>query len=420
MNSVFPPENAFEVAREDAAPVGPLAHLVRRWSMHFIDRIDAGLAYGKVEAMLPGGYFRILGGRGEGPTARVTVHKWRALMRIGLSGATGWYAAWDRGEWSSPDPVVFFEIVSRNRKTVGSLIRATGIAKLVQRVFHIAHRNSKSGAKRNIIAHYDLGNSFYATWLDAHMSYSSAMFARPLHGGEALEAAQNRKNAALLDRLALPPGGKLLEIGCGWGHLSKTCAEAGYDVTAITLSPSQLDYARQDCAHLANPPRFFIRDYRDATGQFDGVVSVEMVEAVGQAYWPAYLDGIAARLKPGARAVLQYIALADDVFEAYAANADFIQTHVFPGGMLLSETRFKALAKARGFEWEDPVHFAEDYAETLRQWRVRFDMAVEEGRLPAQFDAHFIRLWRYYLMYCEGGFRGGSITVAQVTLTKGV
>jgi cyclopropane-fatty-acyl-phospholipid synthase len=419
MNSMLPQKNTHSAAREAGWLARFSPRLSSKWSTHFIDKIDDAMLCGTVEATLPDGHFRILGGRGDGPTARVTVHNWRALIRIGLFGATGWYTAWDKGEWSSPDPVAFFEIVSRNRSTIGGIIRATGVMRVAQRVAHFAHRNSRAGAKRNIIAHYDLGNSFYAAWLDQNMNYSSAMFARPIRADEPLETAQDRKNDALMGRLALPAGGKLLEIGCGWGHLSKTCALAGHEVTAITLSPSQLDYATRQCVSLSNPPQFQICDYRDVKGTFDGVVSVEMVEAVGENYWPDYLDSIAARLKPGGRAVIQYIAAADDVFEAYAANADFIQTHVFPGGMLLSERRFMALAQARGFAWEDPVHFPDDYAETLRRWRVGFDSAVAEGRLPDQFDAHFIRLWRYYLMYCEGGFRGGSITVAQVTLVKG-
>jgi cyclopropane-fatty-acyl-phospholipid synthase len=210
----------------------------------------------------------------------------------------------------------------------------------------------------------------------------------------------------------------ILEIGCGWGHVARTCAEQGHEVTAITLSPSQKLWAERHVRTMATKPAFQLCDYRDVAGTYDAVISVEMVEAVGEAYWPAYLDTIARVLKPGGRAAIQYIAIAEDGFAAYSKGVDFIQTYIFPGGMLLSEARFRALAEARGLRWEAPHHFAAHYAETLRRWLVRFDDAVENGLLPGGFDARFVNLWRFYLQYCEGGFRSGGITVAQVTLVK--
>jgi cyclopropane-fatty-acyl-phospholipid synthase len=191
-------------------------------------------------------------------------------------------------------------------------------------------------------------------------------------------------------------------------------AAHGHNVMAITLSAEQLAWAKAEAQSVA----FELRDYRDVTGQFDGIASVEMVEAVGRDYWPAYLDTIAQCLKPGGRAAIQFIIIADDVFDAYAESADFIQTYVFPGGMLLSESRFRALAEARGLEWHDPHYFGLHYAETLGRWRQCFDLAVASRTLGNGFDERFTRLWRYYLMYCEGGFRGGGIDVGQVTLIK--
>jgi cyclopropane-fatty-acyl-phospholipid synthase len=381
-------------------------------------RIDSGLAAGTIETMLPDGSFRILGGRAPGPLAHIEFVRWRALWRIARAGSVGFYKGLAEGSWTSPDPVPIFDLVMRNRNSLAKTLRTTGVSRLIRRLRHAMRRNNRAGAKRNILAHYDLGNDFYRQWLDPTMSYSSALFAEPLNGEEALETAQRRKVSALLDRLHLDPRSHILEIGCGWGHVAKTCAEQGHDVTAITLSPSQKLWAERTTRDMLNQPDFRLCDYRDVTGIYDAVISVEMVEAVGQAYWPDYLDTIARSLKPGGRAAIQYIAIADDVFESYANGVDFIQTYIFPGGMLLSESRFQALAEARGLRWQEPHHFAGHYAETLRRWLVRFDDAVENGLLPGGFDARFVNLWRFYLQYCEGGFRGGGITVAQVTLVK--
>ena len=219
-------------------------------------------------------------------------------------------------------------------------------------------------------------------------------------------------------RLKLSPGSDILEIGCGWGYFSRYCAKLGHNVAAITLSPSQLHWAEDVAKSEADKVDYRLCDYRDVDGQFDAIASIEMVEAVGEAYWPAYLDVIARSLRPGGRAAIQYIAIDDDIFEAYAVSVDFIQTHIFPGGLLLSESRFRALAEARGLSWEEPQHFPLHYAETLRRWRVRFGDAITARRLPEGLDRRFLDMWRYYLMYCEGGFRGGGLTVAQVTLVK--
>jgi cyclopropane-fatty-acyl-phospholipid synthase len=393
---------------------GWLARASSRIFHRILDRLDAGIQAGALEAVLPDGTFRVLGGRGEGPLVHVNLNSWRALIRLGQSGSVGWYQAWEAGEWDSPDPVPLFDMFMRNRVSLGSSARASGFSRLIKRAAHGLRRNDTKGAKRNIMAHYDLGNDFYECWLDPTMSYSSALF----EDGDTLEAAQLRKMAALLARLDLKPGSDILEIGCGWGHFAKLCAQSGHDVTAITLSPSQKLHAEAAVAGAANRPAYQLCDYRDVQGSYDAIASIEMVEAVGQAYWPTYLDVIARSLKPGGRAAIQFIMIADDIFERYAQSADFIQTYIFPGGMLLSESRFRKLAEARGLVWDAPQHFGNDYAKTLKLWRERFDDAVDAGKLPSGFDERFIKLWRYYLMYCEGGFRGGGIDVAQVTLIK--
>ena len=400
------------------------ANRSRRWPSSLVvpqfhrllDRIDSGLEKGSLQATLPDGTTRILGGRADGPVCEVRLVRWRALIRLIAGGSAGWYRAWAAGEWSSPDPVPLFELFMANAVTLGNVARPNGPARWVGQLIHWVRRNDRKGSRRNIAYHYDLGNDFYSLWLDRNMHYSSALFRDPEDRIESLERAQQRKVDAILDRLELKEGGALLEIGCGWGGLAEQAlhrCSIRYD--GLTLSAEQAGYARERLGAGAN---ILLTDYRDAEGQYDAIVSVEMVEAVGQKYWPAYVAAIERLLKPGGRAALQYILIDDAIFEKYARGADFIQTYIFPGGMLVSESRFRAIAEANGLEWRDVHHFGQHYAETLRRWRERFDQVVDRGLLSASFDQRFVALWRYYLMYCEGGFRGGTINVAQVTLVK--
>jgi cyclopropane-fatty-acyl-phospholipid synthase len=386
-----------------------------------LDRIDAGVRCGRLEVTLPDGSFRILGGRGEGPIAIVHLRSWRALVRLATSGSVGWYKAWAQGEWASPDPVPLFDLFMRNAERLGDTGRAKGPWKLVNRLAHAFRANDKVQARQNIEHHYDLGNDFYSAWLDPSMTYSSAIFAEPISAEEALEDAQERKIRLLLDRLELKPGQRLLDIGCGWGALMEIAArDYGVHVTGLTLSTEQKAYAEARLARagLSESTRIELKDYRDIAETYDGVASVEMAEAVGQEYWRAYLQSIAKALKPGGKAGLQLISIRDALFDHYAANADFIQTYIFPGGLLLSEGLFSAIAREEGLDWQDRRGYGLHYAETLRRWRERYNEAVQEQRLPDGFDDTFHSLWRYYLMYCEGGFRGGGIDVVQVTLAR--
>ena len=398
---------------------GLLARLFSGGFHRLLDRIDAGLAEGGIDATLPDGSKRILGGRRPGPMPVVHLHSWRSLVRLATSGSVGWYKAWALREWSSPDPVPLFDLFMRNGESLGQVARAKGIWRKLNRAAHLLRRNSKTRARLNIAFHYDLGNDFYSAWLDRGMTYSSALFDG--RADEPLEKAQERKIRALLGRLELQPGQRLLEIGCGWGSLAEIAARDYHvQVVGLTLSAEQKAYADARMADLGLSDRVSIEltDYRDVQGSFDAVASVEMVEAVGQDYWPSYLQTIARVLKPGGRAAIQFISIREELFDAYAASADFVQTYIFPGGMLISEARFQAIAEFAGLIWRDRRGFGLDYAETLKRWRERYDLAVEEGRLPAGFDERFHNLWLYYLMYCEGGFRGRGIDVAQITLVK--
>ena len=402
--------------RRFATGGGLIARLSAPAIARVLDQIDRKLDCGGLEARLPGGTERRLGFHAEGPRAVVHISSWRALVRLATSGSVGWYKAWASGEWSSPDPVKLFELFSLNATPLGDIGRAKGPFRWVNAIAHRLRDNAPRKARQNIAAHYDLGNDFYAAWLDPTMTYSSARFAGP---SETLEAAQLDKIHSLLDRLDLKSGQRLLEIGCGWGTLAIEAARRGASVVGLTLSTEQKAWAERKIAEAGLSDRVEIRlqDYRETAEQFDAVASVEMVEAVGQRWWGAYLDSIARNLKPGGRAALQFISMRDELFDRYVRNADFIQTYIFPGGCLLDERAFAELAKERGLSWQDRDGFRLDYAETLKRWRDRYNDAVERGALPG-FGQEFHDLWRDYLMYCEGGFRGGASDVAQITMVR--
>lgn len=390
----------------------PLAPAFRR----VLDKVDAGLVAGGIDATLPDGSRRRLGFRTDGPIAIVRLNSWRAMLRLATSGSVGWYKAWAKGEWDSPDPVPLFDLFMRNGRALGQVGRAKGLFRLANRAAHSVRKNTPIGARKNIQAHYDLGNDFYSAWLDKSMTYSSAIF----EPGDTLGQAQARKISLLLDRLSLQPGQRLLEIGCGWGSLAEVAArDYGAHVVGLTLSEEQKDYAdkRMTKAGLANNVEIRLADYRELEEGFDAVASVEMVEAVGQEYWGDYLAAISRTLSPGGRAALQLISIDPALYDGYAASPDFIQTYIFPGGMLIHEPRFAAIAGGHGLSWEDRIGYGQHYAETLKLWRERYDAAVGRGRLRG-FGDEFHRLWRYYLMYCEGGFRGQGIDVAQVTMVR--
>jgi cyclopropane-fatty-acyl-phospholipid synthase len=409
-------EHLVRADRRFATGGGMLARLVSPAFSRVLDAVDRRLDHGGLDAIVPGGGRHRMGFRSLGPAAVVQISSWMALLRLATSGSVGWYKAWTLGEWASPDPVAIFELFSANAVSLGNVGRAKGLFRWINLAAHRLRDNAPHMARENIRAHYDLGNDFYSAWLDRTMTYSCARFASPV---DSLETAQLNKIHTLLDRLELEPGQRLLEIGCGWGSLAIEAAKRGADVVGLTLSKEQKAWAEDRIAAAGLSDRIEIRlqDYRDASERFDAVASVEMVEAVGERWWGAYLECIARNLPRGGRAALQYIAMDHRLFDRYARSADFIQTYIFPGGMLLDEPRFEALAHERGLDWQGRAAFGLDYAETLKRWRERYDAAVARGGLSA-FGEPFHDLWRYYLMYCEGGFRGGTIDVAQVTMVK--
>jgi cyclopropane-fatty-acyl-phospholipid synthase len=409
-------EHLVRADRAFATGGGMLARLATPAFAKLLDEIDGKIVSGGLEVTLPDGARRRFGFRAPGANAALRLNSWVALIRLATSGSVGWYKAWTLGEWSSPDPVAIFEMFSANAVSLGGIGRAKGPFRLINAAAHRLRDNAPRKAKQNIAAHYDLGNDFYSAWLDETMTYSCARFAR---ANDSLENAQRRKVAMLLDRLELKPGQRLLEIGCGWGSLAIAAAKRGAYVAGLTLSREQKAWADQKIAAAGLADRIEIRlqEYRATHGRFDAMASVEMVEAVGQRWWGAYLDTIARNLPSGGRAALQFISMDNRLFDRYARSPDFIQTYIFPGGILINEPRFEALARERGLSWDKREGFAADYAETLRRWRGRYDLAVARGALNG-FGEAFHNLWLYYLMYCEGGFRGRSIDVAQVTMVK--
>ncbi|QDP20104.1 SAM-dependent methyltransferase [Sphingomonas xanthus] len=398
-----------------ASGTGLIGRLLAPAFARILDALHDRLKLGGIRGTLPDGRRRDIGFHGDGPVAVVHLKKWTALVRLATSGSVGWYRAWEKGEWTSPDPVPLFALFMANAASLGDAARAKGPARLFNRLLHAWRDNDRARARANIAAHYDLGNDFYAAWLDPSMTYSSARFAP----GDTLEQAQHRKIGALLDRLEIKPGDRLLEIGCGWGTLAIEAARRGATVVGLTLSAEQKNWADTNIAdaNLSAQVDIRLQDYRDVDERFDAIVSVEMAEAVGQRWWPAYFDCIERNLNIGGRAALQFISIDHGLFAEYSRSVDFIQAYIFPGGMLVDEPSFAALAAERSLSWEDRQGFGLDYAETLRQWRERYDAAVHDGQLD-EFGEHFHRLWRYYLMYCEGGFRGAGIDVAHVTLRK--
>ncbi len=401
--------------------------------MHQFPLADGGLlqAPGRGEALLSRLGFKLGGGalrltfpnqrdftvRGEEPgaLADVVVHRWRALRRMISAGDLGAAEAYMDGDWSSPDLVGVIRLFARSDMASAQALMGSPVKRAFERLRHWLRANSKRGSKRNIMAHYDLGNAFYGKWLDPQMVYSSAIWGP---GTPDLETAQAHKLSRIVERLALTGGERVLEIGCGWGALAKKLArEANAKIAAISLSPSQLEFARSSAAAegLGESIDFRLQDYRDVEGTFDRIVSIEMIEAVGEAFLPGYFQTIRSRLPPLGKAVIQAITIAEERYDGYRRAPDFIQKHVFPGGFLPTLSVLKEQARQAGLKLTASESFGQSYAKTLAAWRERFDASWDEIA-PLGFDARFKRLWDYYLAYCEAGFAEGAVDVGLYTL----
>ncbi len=383
-------------------------------------RLLATLQVGSLELQLPDGSVAHFGRRREGePQAAMRLLDWRVCQATLRRGDIGFAEGFIDGHWTSPDLVALLELCIANRDAMTAAIYGTWWGSLLDRIRHLLNRNSRHGSRKNIHAHYDIGNPFYRLWLDETMNYSSALFEGDLSRPTA--AAQQAKVRRALGECALAPGERLLEIGCGWGALAETAArEFDARVVGVTLSDEQLAFAR-DRMHrqgLADRVDLRLQDYRDIDDEpFDAIASIEMFEAVGREYWGGYFQTLRDRLKPGGRACIQSITIRDDLFDRYVRSTDFIQQYIFPGGLLPSPSAFRAEAERAGLEVINQFAFGPDYAETLRRWRAAF-LARDAQVRRLGFDTRFMRTWEFYLAYCEAAFATGNTDVIQFTLRR--
>lgn len=349
---------------------------------------------------------------------------WSVFDRVLSRGDVGFGECWMDELWDSPDPTAVLRFMLQNRASLDAGIYGTRVGQWLDRLRHALRRNSRRGSKRNIRAHYDLGNDFYRLWLDQSMTYSSGLRDQ-LAETDRLELAQARKYERILDELSLKAGAAVLEIGCGWGGFAMHARQRDVHMKCLTLSSEQLSYAKA-CHQLASLRQpngfgsadFCLQDYRDEQGCYDGIVSIEMFEAVGEAYWDSYFARLRQCLKPGAKAVIQSITIDEQYFERYRSSTDFIQQYIFPGGMLPSAERLVRVAESHGLKLCNRLHFGVDYAWTLARWHEQF-IAADERVRALGYDKRFVRMWRFYLAYCEAGFAEGATDVVQFSFVRG-
>ena len=379
------------------------------------------LKHGRLHVQLPDGSVRHFG-TGETPAASLRLHNWNVCSASLKSGDIGFAESFITGDWTSHNLSDLLSLLIVNRKEVEDVIYGSWLGRFAYRIKHLLNRNTKANSQKNIHAHYDLGNAFYALWLDSTMNYSSAIFASP---ETSMQDGQHAKVRRALRLANVKAGDRVLEIGCGWGALAEMAAtEFDASVVGVTLSTEQLAWANARMAGLGAAHKVDLRlqDYRNigkaSTDEpFDAICSIEMVEAVGRAYWPEYFQTVARLLKPGGHACIQSIVIADELFERYISSTDFIQQYIFPGGCLPCPKEFRAQARAAGLEVVDEFSFGQDYAHTLKLWREQF-MAQESRVLQLGFDKRFIRIWEFYLAYCEAAFAQANTDVVQYTLRK--
>jgi cyclopropane-fatty-acyl-phospholipid synthase len=388
-------------------------------SMKTVLGLLAQLRSGHLVLTLPNKEVREFGNGSDQPHAEIQILDWSVFKQVLSHGDIGFAESYIRGEWDTPDLKAVLELAIRNRTILEKAIYGSWLGSLAYRLKHWFRDNSKSGSRKNIHAHYDLGNAFYTLWLDPSMSYSSAWFSEG--DKQPLMDAQRAKIQRILESIHAKAGDQILEIGCGWGGFMEEALRNGNQVTGLTLSTEQKSFAdsrlQKVAAEVSSAQKFEVRlqDYRDCTEQFDGIASIEMFEAVGENHWTEYFQTIAKRLKAGGKACIQTIVIAEDLFDRYRQSTDFIQQYVFPGGMLPSPSKFKDAAARAGLEVETEFAFGADYAKTLCLWRDSFNHRIEEI-YHLGFDEAFIRLWNFYLMYCAAGFSEKNIDVVQYTL----
>ena len=375
------------------------------------------LDHGRLDFVLPDGRRFRAEGKRPGPVAELHIDNPDTFARLIREGDLGFCDAYLEGWWSTPDLQAFMDLMQDGNSEVYDGFPGMGLVRAYERLRFWMQSNSKKQARKNIAAHYDLGNDFYSLWLDDSMTYSSALFRT---GQESLEKAQEQKYASMVDLMGAKAGDHVLEIGCGWGGFAEYAAkERGLRVTALTISQAQHDYAvaRMQAAGLSDRVEIKLQDYRDERGLYDGIASIEMFEAVGERYWPTYFNTVRERLKPGANATLQIITTQDARFETYRKSVDFIQKYIFPGGMLPSPSVLRREVEKAGLRVKGSIEFGQSYSQTLRRWHDTFNARwADVARLG--FDDRFRRMWNFYLTSCAGSFQGGNCDVTQITITR--
>jgi cyclopropane-fatty-acyl-phospholipid synthase len=401
----------FHFSAEDAA--APL----KRAPNAFLTKVLSRLEMGRITVQTPAGYRISYTARQPGPEATIVLNNWRPIRWLLWKGDLGFAESYMEGDWTTPDLTAFLELAAANMAHLDAELTPNWLIGLVRRFGHRGNANTRKGSRRNIAAHYDLGNEFYTRWLDTGMTYSSAYYGDP---AQSLEVAQTAKQDLVLEQLRLSGAERVLEIGCGWGGLAERIVRRGAGpVTCLTLSTEQRAYAidRLEKAGMGGQVDVRLQDYRDTRGEFDRIVSIEMLEAVGQEYWPAYFDTLRDRLTDDGVAVLQVITIHQDRFHVYENGVDFIQRYIFPGGMLPTKELMQAEIDRAGFEIRSLTNFGDSYAMTLAEWRRRFHDAWPSIRTFG-FDERFKNMWEYYLSYCEAGFRVGMIDVGLYCIGK--
>ena len=379
--------------------------------------IARGMNRGRIDFVLPDGRVFRAEGKAPGPVAQLDIHNPDIFARLIRDGDLGFSDAYLEEWWSTPDLMAFMDLIHADNDVLFDGFPGMGLVRAFERARFWLRSNSRRQAKKNIAHHYDLGNDFYGLWLDETMTYSSALFET---GQESMERAQIAKYAQLVDQMGAKPGDHVLEIGCGWGGFAEYAAkERGLRVTALTISREQFDYARDRiaAAGLSDMVELKLQDYRDETGTYDGIASIEMFEAVGEKYWPVYFNTVRERLKPGANATLQIITVQDKRWEVYRRGVDFVQKHIFPGGMLPSPMALRSEVERAGLKIARSVEFGESYSQTLRRWHDTFNSRWEEIS-QLGFDDRFRRMWNFYLTSCAATFHSGNCDVTQITLTR--
>ena len=372
---------------------------------------------GRLDMILADGRVFRAEGKNPGHIAEFTVHNDDLFARLVREGDLGFCDAYLEGWWTTPDLQAFMDLVHADNDDVYDGYPGMMLVRMYEKLRFWMQSNSKTQAKKNISYHYDLGNDFYSLWLDDTMTYSSALFKT---GQESLEKAQEQKYASMVDQMGVNPGDHILEIGCGWGGFAEYAAkERGLKVTGLTISQEQHDFAvaRMKRLGLSEMVTIKMQDYRDEAGQYDGIASIEMFEAVGEKYWPIYFETVRDRLKPGAKATLQIITVEDRRWEIYKRGVDFIQKYIFPGGMLPSPSVLKSEIAKAGLTFKDSVEFGQSYSQTLRRWHETFNDKWDDVAKMG-FDQRFRNMWNFYLTSCAGSFASGNCDVTQVTMIK--